>query len=470
MAEYQDGLARLLSPEPVVKLQPWMNLGKLGAQYLAPNAYEYFTREPPTDLVPNAAGKVPSAQPDAAGLGLDVAGLMPMPGAAGAKLAVAGAAAARGAAGLAGAAERTAARAAPEELARVLAPPQGIRAFHSSPHDFERFSMSKIGTGEGAQVYGRGLYFAENPKVSGQGGEYWQNFMDRFPPSEREAARFLINNKFDRAAASAEAAEVAQYYRQKALDDPLHLQGNWNTRAGMIERARDVLMSEKQIIGPRTYEVNIRAQPEQFLDWDKPFGQQSAALQEALRSPLQAQLDRQAAARRTILERGTDAAGRPLHPADIMRFSEPVSSIENVAGSDVYKRLGLPAVNREAGSLASTQRLREAGIPGIRYLDAGSRTSVDQLRIDLADQQSRLAEAVAARDAGRPTIYNTNVDDVINLHQGMVNDLTKQIASPPTSNYVVTDDAIIDILRKYGLAGTAGAVGAAGVARDQGGM
>src|SRR5207342_2800679 len=49
-----------------------------------------------------------------------------------------------------------------------------IRAYHSSPHDFEKFDASKIGTGEGAQVYGHGIYFAENPKVSGQGGEYWK--------------------------------------------------------------------------------------------------------------------------------------------------------------------------------------------------------------------------------------------------------------------------------------------------------
>jgi len=41
-----------------------------------------------------------------------------------------------------------------------------IRAYHGSPHNFERFDLSKIGTGEGAQVYGHGLYFAENPAVA----------------------------------------------------------------------------------------------------------------------------------------------------------------------------------------------------------------------------------------------------------------------------------------------------------------
>ena len=36
----------------------------------------------------------------------------------------------------------------------------GITAYHGSPHDFERFDMYKIGTGEGAQAYGHGLYLS----------------------------------------------------------------------------------------------------------------------------------------------------------------------------------------------------------------------------------------------------------------------------------------------------------------------
>ncbi len=36
----------------------------------------------------------------------------------------------------------------------------GIDAYHGSPHEFEQFDSSKIGTGEGAQAFGHGLYFA----------------------------------------------------------------------------------------------------------------------------------------------------------------------------------------------------------------------------------------------------------------------------------------------------------------------
>ena len=43
-----------------------------------------------------------------------------------------------------------------------------ITAYHGTPHQFEAFDVSKIGTGEGAQAYGHGLYFAENPECGSE--------------------------------------------------------------------------------------------------------------------------------------------------------------------------------------------------------------------------------------------------------------------------------------------------------------
>lgn len=43
---------------------------------------------------------------------------------------------------------------------------RGIIAYHGSPHSFDKFDLSKIGTGEGAQAYGHGLYFAESEPVA----------------------------------------------------------------------------------------------------------------------------------------------------------------------------------------------------------------------------------------------------------------------------------------------------------------
>lgn len=56
-----------------------------------------------------------------------------------------------------------------QRVKQVLPKPKPkIVAYHGSPHKFDEFSMDKIGTGEGAQAYGRGLYFAENEGVARQ--------------------------------------------------------------------------------------------------------------------------------------------------------------------------------------------------------------------------------------------------------------------------------------------------------------
>ena len=43
---------------------------------------------------------------------------------------------------------------------------KAFKAYHGSPHDFEKFDPEKIGTGEGFQVYGKGLYFTDTEDVA----------------------------------------------------------------------------------------------------------------------------------------------------------------------------------------------------------------------------------------------------------------------------------------------------------------
>jgi hypothetical protein len=42
----------------------------------------------------------------------------------------------------------------------------GATAYHGSPYIFDKFNINRVGSGEGAQAYGHGMYFAENPKVA----------------------------------------------------------------------------------------------------------------------------------------------------------------------------------------------------------------------------------------------------------------------------------------------------------------
>ena len=54
-------------------------------------------------------------------------------------------------------------------IAKVEPPTEtkpGIIAFHGSGADFDEFRLDKIGTGEGAQAFGYGLYFTDSEDIA----------------------------------------------------------------------------------------------------------------------------------------------------------------------------------------------------------------------------------------------------------------------------------------------------------------
>ena len=290
-----------------------------------------------------------------------------------------------------------------------------IRAYHSSPHDFDRFDLSKIGTGEGAQAYGHGLYFAENPKVSGQGGQYWNQFKNHFAynPAETEAINVLQNHNFDRDKAIAELTDLKRY-------QPDYVKGATNSfdRARREEinaknnAALELLKSGKPI-GPRTYEVNINARPEQLLNYDAPLSEQPAAVQDLL-----------GRSHRYDIAKVGDNRWEVRHPGGWVPnaaqnfYRSEEAALKAAEGLNVGRTVPelLPRSAEQARPFV------EAGIPGIRYLDEGSRPA----------QQA-------------PKHYSPQ--DVADYEA--MNNITR--------NYVIFDPGIIEIAKKYGIPGMLGA-------------
>ena len=317
-----------------------------------------------------------------------------------------------------------------------------IRAYHSSPHDFDKFDLSKIGTGEGAQVYGHGLYFAENPAVSGQGGQYWNQFM-RHPSlseAQQHAGGRLAAEGFDKERAIAATQRDVNDWLDimKPNDYAAELRGTANSFSDKMHAKKmlelrqaelDALMSGKA--GPRTYEVNINADPSHFLDWDKPFTSPDAL--EAFAS----KFDTVNPTTRRFLEDYSYAnqkAGRPLPD-----------------GEDVFRELKALSSPKQF-----SQEFSEAGIPGIKYLDQGSRNYNHGTTQWIAEQ--------GGVDKAR-AIAQTRYNDTIMKYGPASRDARdwattlKEIDNPPTSNYVVFNPGIVDIMKKYGIAGAAVPVG-----------
>jgi hypothetical protein len=231
-----------------------------------------------------------------------------------------------------------------------------LRAFHGTPHKVDRFSLDKIGTGEGAQAYGWGLYFAEAQNVAktyadtlgmrvevkgqqvyrGKDGKTAGN-----APISNGAIGLLQGKDWNLKEAQAEAAARAVEIK----DDP------WFQR--LSDELQTLQEEDIKIDGGNLYTVDLLPDEADFLDWDKPLSEQSEKIRNAM-EPLLAN-DEVWQAWKT---NGTHAAG-----------------VAN-KGGDAYARLaGRNGMTRSGmdGRKSASKALLNAGIPGIRYLNSNSR-------------------------------------------------------------------------------------------------
>jgi hypothetical protein len=249
----------------------------------------------------------------------------------------------------------------------------GMNAYHGSPHKFDAFDISKIGTGEGAQAYGHGLYFSENPHVAGS----YRTGLTRAMDSTVQAGNVKttlppwLANKVDAegvdVAINEWTSRIGQMQNElKTSTQPWIIEGN-------ISRMQEQLGALKQIKAAGNvsvekpgafYHVDIPDEAiGRMLDWDKPLSQQPENVRRALGS----MGDSPAA---------ISAYDDALLNALMKDGPDPGKTPRNPTGQDVYQSLV-----RELGSpQAASKRLGELGIPGLRYLDGGSRRGGDGTR------------------------------------------------------------------------------------------
>lgn len=250
----------------------------------------------------------------------------------------------------------------------------GIKAYHGSPHDFDKFSLDKIGTGEGAQAYGHGLYFAENENVA-------KGYRDALTPGTGTgpadiAARLLKDGDQETA-----LAEI-----RRRIDDA-NARGVDYADIKRLMDAKNIINTAPQKATGRMYEVDLNANPDHFIDYDAPLGGQPAA---------------------AVSKIAEKIAGKDPNNWRAQQLVEDIRSGAELSGASALSRLkeamhtsGKPRPWKETDARLSNE-LNKAGIPGVKYLDNGSRGAGDGTR-----------------------------------------------------NYVAFSDDIVNIVRKYGIAGLA---------------
>ena len=287
-----------------------------------------------------------------------------------------------------------------------------IRAYHGSPHDFDRFSTESIGTGEGAQQYGHGLYFAEREPTA-------LSYRDALTPRDYEFENYLaMQNEMAENSGNYTRMEFLQQamnhdtpqdFRNIASDSDYD--DDYREMAADFADEMEAFRNEsgEPVNFGRMYEVDIDAQPEELLDFDAPLSEQSEQVQNAF-SFKPAPMPNFTAddVKKTLSDNPAYRYAVEGFPAAetvekaLSQANKPVLQNTGPLGAEAYNKLARELADETSdltGAKSASEALRQSGVKGIKYADAQTRFS----------------------PKGR------------------------------TSNYVIFDDATVDIARKYGV-------------------
>lgn len=287
-------------------------------------------------------------------------------------------------------------------------------AWHGSPHRFDKFTTSRIGTGEGQQAYGWGLYFAGRKEVA----EWYRDQLadyDKFDVMLDGVNVQQIGNSGHRDPLVSALVWLKSELNDrvyKSLDEyianmkklaaqpkdtrwgSIDLRDDLKKDVALLEAARDrVTVIEKG--NGALYEVDLTPEEDEYLLWDKPFSEQSEKVKNALIS-------------------ATQGPSKVLRPGDFL----------GLTGQEIYQTLQYKAQNGseplpgqqeqfDSGELslpASSDKLtsiylRSIGIRGVKYLDGGSRDkgegSYNYVIFDESDVSVTARYRTAPADAAR---------------------------------------------------------------------
>ncbi len=256
--------------------------------------------------------------------------------------------------------------------------PQGVKfqtdAWHGSPYQFDKFKTENIGTGEGAQAFGWGLYFTDLKSVA---ETYARNL------SKKNYSKFLFNGKpvsdsignildyFDYTGFDVNLKNIKQslinYITEEIQEDPSQEQRYRNE----IDFIKNANVTENKSKGV-AYKVSINKgkTPDQYtwLEWDKPVGEENA-------KRILAQLKKEG-----LLEKAETNWSRKNMSGSFSGKESLENDLKNLRGDHLYERflsprvtpvtdgLGTAAINRLFGSAKEASLfLLRSGIDGNKY-------------------------------------------------------------------------------------------------------
>lgn len=319
----------------------------------------------------------------------------------------------------------------------------GIIVFHGSGSDFDKFQLSKIGTGEGNQAFGRGLYFTDlediakfyrdamgvGKEVTYKGRKLKDIDSDAIPQEDqlavmvgqqdtKEAMQILIEREMTTARKDLAAVNQAisdfetnpEAYPLKIFGMPVDMDQALEVREFNQKRMDAAKEVEKNIDSisakpaGRIYKAKLKVDPKKLLDYDKPIAAQNSFVRGKIEELVQeVNLD--------------DALNLGFDPFEMGEEAALQAARESLLDSEVLTFLNTWRDIRGVEG-AAEELLDKYGIKGIKYK--------------------------AMQGAGARNVPETGAQ-----------------------NYVIFDENLIDIMKKYGIVGSVAVSSMAATQGDQ---
>jgi len=255
-----------------------------------------------------------------------------------------------------------------------------MTAYHGTPHKIQgQFDINKVGTGEGAQAYGHGMYFAESPQVA-------KTYMNTGTPVNNRAKLVLELNNNDIDAALAQAHQgiddaklislqnrkLAEKNAQELVDELSYIKNP--TEPSLIDK----LLGKSK---GNLYKVDI---PDEhipnMLDWDKPLSQQPKSVQKAFQSIIKKDVSSEGmdiGGAKILDNRNSQADPTQVQPwvmkSGNTMFGLTQKDVDQLISNETAKGLYGKLAADLGSQRAASEYLQSQGVKGIKYLDQGSR-------------------------------------------------------------------------------------------------
>jgi hypothetical protein len=297
---------------------------------------------------------------------------------------------------------------------------RGIEAWHGSPHKFDSFSLKKIGTGEGAQVRGHGLYFAENPEVA----KYYRKMLTNGKDWDIEGVNGTSVKVPDWVAQRIEGGHmtlddaIAEWTKRvNDMADALATSSQpWLIESNLGHLTKTLEGMERMKAGGGVkirrpgalYRVGLEVDPDDLLDLDAPMHQQSKKVQSVLEDmgvfDFETIRPDQFPVEGVTLYNGgrIDEVGNGRYV-----YRSPNGNEFPIHWEDVERLYGNPMLSGDGAQMALSRRhgaegvsalLASKGIPGSKYFDQGSRSASEGTRnyVMFDDKRINILERLAA--------------------------------------------------------------------------